>query len=313
VEKAKIIIDEIETMGGMTKAIVTGMPKLKIEESAARRQARIDSGDEIIVGVNKFTLGTKEDVDVRIIDNVDVLRAQVKSINEVKAKRDPKQVTDALKNLTQCAREDKGNLLDLAIKAARVRVTLGEISEALAIVPGWDRYLPQSPLITGAYAKSHSDIDLIKKCIDKVLNFEREFGRKPRILVAKMGQDGHDRGARVIASGFSDLGFDVDIGPLFQTPSEVVRQAIDADVHVIGISSQAAGHRTLIPQLIQELKAQDASYISVICGGVIPPQDYKLLFDSGCAAIFGPGTKIPEAAMNVVETIAQNLRNTHIL
>lgn len=307
-EKARKIIDEIEELGGMTKAIESGMPKLKIEECAANRQARIDSGEEVIVGVNKFLLNNPEPVDVRMIDNAEVLKLQIASIQAVIAGRDHAKVTEALSNLTACAKQDNGNLLDLAVKAARLRATLGEISEALAVVPGWERYLPHSALISGAYAKSHSDKALIHNCIQRVNKFEQEFGRKPRILVAKMGQDGHDRGARVIASGFADLGFDVDIGPLFATPSEVVRQAIDADVHVIGVSSQAAGHRTLIPQLIDELKAQGADYISVICGGVIPPQDYQLLYDKGCAAIFGPGTKIPEAAMNVVDVVSKKVK-----
>jgi len=292
----------------MTKAIQTGMPKLRIEEAAAKRQARIDSGDEVIVGVNKFLLDKPEPLDVRIIDNTAVRNLQIQSINDVIAKRDNAAVKTAIDSLTKCAQNDDGNLFDLSIKAARVRATLGEISEALAIVPGWERFIPQSPLITGAYAASHSDEILIKNCIETVLNFEKEFGRKPRILIAKMGQDGHDRGARVIASGFSDFGFDVDIGPLFSTPQEVVRQAIDADVHMIGVSSLAAGHRTLIPQLINELKAQGIGHVTVLCGGVIPPLDYPLLKDAGCDAIFGPGTKIPEAAKEVVDIVSKKLR-----
>jgi len=307
-DEALKIINEVEEIGGMTKAIENGMPKMRIEEVAARRQARIDSGEEVIVGVNKYTLKDPEPVDVRIIDNTKVREQQIAGINKAKAGRDNKKVKEALDELTKCAKEDKGNLLDLAIKAARLRATVEEITEALAIVDGWDRYLPTSALISGAYAASHKDKELLEKGQRMTAEFEKEHGRRPRILVAKMGQDGHDRGARVIATGFADLGFDVDVGPLFSTPEEVVRQAIDSDVHCIGVSSQAAGHRTLIPKLIQELHKAGEKDMVVIAGGVIPPADYQLLYDAGCNAIFGPGTKIPQAAIQVVQEIQNKLK-----
>eukprot|EP01126_Amoeba_proteus_P024764 TRINITY_DN2486_c0_g1_i19.p1 TRINITY_DN2486_c0_g1~~TRINITY_DN2486_c0_g1_i19.p1 ORF type:complete len:591 (-),score=127.86 TRINITY_DN2486_c0_g1_i19:110-1882(-) len=307
VEGALKIINEVEEMGGMTKAIETGMPKMRIEEIASKRQARIDSGDEVIIGVNKFVLKETETVDVRVIDNASVRQAQINSINQVKATRDPVQVQKALDDLTYAARTETGNLLDLAVKASRARCTGEEITEALCKVTGWHRYTPKSSLVSGAYSSTHSDRELIEKVMAKVTEFEKDYGRRPRILVAKMGQDGHDRGARVIASGFADLGFDVDVGPLFQTPSEVVQQAIDADVHCIGISSQAAGHRTLMPQLVQELQRRGVNDISVICGGVIPPQDYSFLHENGVDAIFGPGTKIPDAVQNVLESIRKKV------
>jgi len=307
-DEALKIINEVEEIGGMTKAIENGMPKMRIEEVAARRQARIDSGEEVIVGVNKFVLKDQEKIDVRMIDNTKVRQQQIDSINHVKATRDSKKVKETLDALTQCAKEDKGNLLDLAIKAARVRATIEEITEALAVVDGWDRYLPTSALISGAYSSSYKDKDVIEKARQLTAQFEKDQGRRPRILVAKMGQDGHDRGARVIATGFADLGFDVDVGPLFSTPEEVVRQALDADVHCIGVSSQAAGHRTLIPKLVDELRKPGEKEMVVIAGGVIPPDDYQLLKDAGCSAIFGPGTKIPDAAIQTLDAIKSKVK-----
>jgi len=296
-------------LGGMTKAIETGMPKLRIEESAARRQARIDSGEEIIVGVNKFESSQADPIEVRVIDNTMVRQQQIEKLKRLRQKRDNKKVKDALAALTECAQKDtpNSNLLDLSIKASRARASVGEISEALEVV--WGRYNPRTNLVSGAYASTYSDQDIIKECSKKITEFSDKFGRRPRILVAKMGQDGHDRGAKVIATGFADLGFDVDVGPLFQTPEEVIQQAIDADVHCIGISSLAAGHRTLIPQLVSLLKKEEIDDMVVICGGVIPPQDYEFLYSAGVNAVFGPGTKIPEAALKVVKAIEEKITN----
>lgn len=307
IKAAREIIDEVEGLGGMTKAIETGMPKLRIEESAAKRQARIDSGEEIIVGVNKFIPKTADKVDVRMIDNTAVRNAQIEQLKKIKATRDSAKVTKILEEITQCAKNEnsKENLLDLAIKASRLRATVGEISDALEKV--WGRYSPKSALVSGAYANSYSEQEVISKVTKEVEKFSQKYGRRPRILVAKMGQDGHDRGAKVIATGFADLGFDVDVGPLFQTPQEVVQQAIDADVHCIGASSLAAGHRTLVPELINELKRQGVNDIIVIAGGVIPPQDYEFLYSSGVAAIFGPGTRIPDAALEVLQAIDKRI------
>jgi len=286
----------------MTKAIETGMPKLRIEESAAKRQARIDSGKEVIVGVNKYRPKVSDKVDVRVIDNASVRNQQIASIKNVKATRDAK-VQEILEKLTACAHFDDGkyNLLDLAIQAARARATVGEISDSLEKI--WGRYSPKSYLVSGAYASSHADQELVKKVQTEISGFLAKNGRRPRILVAKMGQDGHDRGAKVIATGFADLGYDVDVGPLFQTPEEVVRQAIDSDVHCIGVSSLAAGHRTLVPALMSILKSQGISDVTVICGGVIPPQDYEFLKAAGVDGVFGPGSKIPEAALEVLHAI----------
>jgi len=298
----------VEAMGGMTQAIETGMPKLRIEESAARRQARIDSGEEIIVGVNKFISSVPDKVEVRVIDNTAVRQQQIEYLKKLKQKRDSSKVKEALEALTRCAQHESSseNLLDLSIKAARARATVGEISEALEIV--WGRYNPKTNLVSGAYASSFSDQNTIKECTQKITEFSEKFGRRPRLLVAKMGQDGHDRGAKVIATGFADLGFDVDVGPLFQTPEEVVQQAVDADVHCIGISSLAAGHRTLIPELISLLQKEGIDDMVVICGGVIPPQDYDFLHSAGVSAVFGPGTRIPEAALQVVRAIEEKIR-----
>eukprot|EP01100_Stratorugosa_tubuloviscum_P015574 TRINITY_DN902_c0_g4_i1.p1 TRINITY_DN902_c0_g4~~TRINITY_DN902_c0_g4_i1.p1 ORF type:complete len:760 (-),score=374.01 TRINITY_DN902_c0_g4_i1:74-2308(-) len=297
-KSARKIIDEIEQQGGMAKSVASGVPKLKIEETAAKRQALIDSGKEVIVGVNKYKLKNEEAVEVRQIDNSAVRESQIQMLNRVKSKRDQKAVDSILEQIKEAAKDvTKGNLLDLSIQAARIRCTVGEISNALESVYG--RYKPDTSVVSGAYISTYSEsnsIDPAKELTIRINNFANKTGRRPRMLVAKMGQDGHDRGQKVIASGFSDIGFDVDIGPLFQTPEEVARQAIDADVHIVGVSSQAAGHKTLVPQLIQELKKQNAEHILVICGGVIPIQDYEFLYNSGVSCIFGPGTKILDAA-----------------
>ncbi|KAI9357281.1 methylmalonyl coenzyme A mutase-like protein [Zopfochytrium polystomum] len=295
------IIEDVETMGGMAKAVASGMPKLRIEESAAKRQARIDSGREVIVGVNKYIVKDEEKVDVLAIDNTAVRNSQVAKIKALKENRDPVKAEACLEALRECAKSNKGNLLALSIDAARARCTVGEISFALESV--WGRHNPTIRVISGAYKSEYGERDEITATLEKVEEFAKKAGRRPRILVAKMGQDGHDRGAKVIASGFADLGFDVDIGPLFQTPAEVARQAVDADVHVVGVSSQAAGHKTLVPQLVEELKKLGAGDKVLVVGGVIPQQDYQFLFDAGVACVFGPGTRIPLAAQEVISKI----------
>lgn len=297
---AKDIIDEVEAMGGMTKSVESGAPKLKIEEAAARRQARVDRGEDVIVGVNRFRLDTEQDLDVRDIDNAQVRTQQIARLADVKAKRDAAKVGAALAALTKGA-EGKGNLLALAVEAARARATVGEISAAMENVFG--RYRAEIRSIAGIYGGAYDGDNAFAALRGDIEAFAKEEGRRPRILVAKMGQDGHDRGAKVIATAFADLGFDVDIGPLFQTPEEVAKDAIDADVHVIGISSQAAGHKSLVPELIGALKKEKADDILVIVGGVIPAQDYEFLERAGVAAIFGPGTNIPDAARKVLALI----------
>jgi len=300
------VINEIEDMGGMTKFIESGMAKLRIEESATKKQGRIDSGREVIVGVNKFRLDEEDDLNILQIDNSAVREKQVRKLEQLKKNRNSDDVKAALARLREAASDTSGdprNLMELSVEAARVRCTLGEISEALESV--WGRHVPNNTVVQGAYASNFANTEKeeYEMTTQLVEIFLAEEGRRPRILVAKMGQDGHDRGAKVIASGFSDLGFDVDVGPLFSTPEEVARQAIDADVHVIGVSSQAAGHRALVPSLVEELARQDAKHILVVCGGVIPRQDYEELFDAGCAAIFGPGTRITDAAREVLRKI----------
>jgi methylmalonyl-CoA mutase len=300
---ARKLIDEVEDMGGMTRAVESGMPKLRIEEAAAQRQARIDRGEEVIVGVNKYRATEQAPVEIRDIDNSAVRESQVARLEKVRAGRNEDACRAALTKLTEAAENNNGNLLGLAIDAARERATVGEISDALEDVYG--RYRAMTRSITGVYGAAYendAEFQAIWKDVDA---FAQDEGRRPRLLVCKLGQDGHDRGAKVIATGFADLGFDVDIGPLFQTPEEAVREAIENDVHAIGISSQAAGHKTLVPQVIEGLKAQGASDIIVICGGVIPPQDYDMLLDAGVSAIFGPGTNIVEAAREVLGKIRQ--------
>ena len=298
IEKATKHIEEIESLGGMAKAIETGIPKMRIEESAAKKQARIDSGDEIIVGVNKYIVDEDIELDILDVDNTQVRNSQIERLQELKSNRDNKEVLKALSNLTECAKTGNGNLLELAVEAARVRATLGEITTACEKVAG--RYNAVIKSIKGVYAGAMNKNDDFKEVLNLTKKFADLDGRRPRILVAKMGQDGHDRGAKVISTSFADMGFDVDIGPLFQTPKEVAKQAIENDVHLVGISSLAAGHKTLVPELINELKKNDREDISIIVGGVIPKQDYQFLFDQGVLGIFGPGTKISEAASKIL-------------
>jgi len=305
--EARKIIDEVEAMGGMTRAVESGTPKMRIEEAAARRQARIDRGEEVIVGVNKYRPSQEPPVDILDIDNTAVREAQIRRIRQVRESRDEQACREALAGLTRAAREESGNLLALSIEAARARATVGEISDALEEVYG--RYRAMTRSISGIYGAAYEDDQQFMEIKKEVDVFAEAEGRRPRMLVCKLGQDGHDRGARVIATAFADLGFDVDIGPLFQTPEEAVQQAIENDVHVIGVSSQAAGHKTLVPQVIDGLKKTGASDIIVICGGVIPPQDYDGLLAAGVAAIYGPGTNIVLAAREVLEKIQERRRN----
>jgi methylmalonyl-CoA mutase len=297
------LIQEVEGLGGMTKAVESGMPKLRIEEAAARRQARVDKGEEVIVGVNKYRLEKESEIDTRSIDNTEVRRQQIVRLEHIKATRDAGKVKAALDALTAGAKAD-GNLLALSIEASRARATVGEISDALEDVFG--RYRANIRTISGVYGGAYSDDEEFQRIRKEVAAFATEEGRRPRILVAKLGQDGHDRGAHVISTAFADLGFDVDVGPLFQTPEEAAREAIENDVHVVGISSQAAGHKTLVPQLIDALRAQGANEIIVVVGGVIPASDYGFLHDAGVAAVFGPGSNILQAASDVLTLIRRN-------
>ncbi|MEM8893457.1 MAG: methylmalonyl-CoA mutase [Bacteroidota bacterium] len=298
INKAWTIIEEIESLGGMAKAIETGMPKLRIEEAAARKQARIDSGKDIIVGVNRYQVEESGQIETLEVDNAKVLRSQIDRLNKLKEDRDGEGVDQALGALTKAAETGEGNLLELAVEAARKRATLGEISMAMEKEFGRHRANVQS--VTGVYSKEIADDKVYQEARDLSDQFEDLEGRRPRIMVAKMGQDGHDRGAKVIATSFADLGFDVDIGPLFQTPAEVAMQAAENDVHVIGASSLAAGHKTLIPQLIEELNAIGRGDIMVVAGGVIPKKDYDFLYKAGVSAVFGPGTVIPVAAKEII-------------
>ncbi|MGM7721262.1 methylmalonyl-CoA mutase [uncultured Metabacillus sp.] len=305
IERAKEHLKEIEELGGMTKAIETGLPKMKIEEAAARRQAKIDSGKEPIIGVNTFKLDEEDSLDILTIDNTEVRKKQIERLKEVKANRNEDLVNKALQAITKAAANGEGNLLALAVEAARVRATLGEISFAIEKVSKRHQAMIRS--ISGVYSSEFSNEEQINEVRTKTDQFYELEGRRPRILIAKMGQDGHDRGAKVIASAFADLGFDVDIGPLFQTPAETAAQAVENDVHVVGMSSLAAGHKTLLPELISELKLLGREDILVIVGGVIPFQDYEELKASGAAEIFGPGTVIPVAAMKVLDRILEQL------
>ncbi|MCB1867207.1 MAG: methylmalonyl-CoA mutase [Gammaproteobacteria bacterium] len=301
VKEALKLIDEVEELGGMTKAVASGMPKLRIEEAAALRQARIDRGDEVIVGVNKYQLKEEPDIDVLNIDNSAVRDSQIRRLQRVRASRDEAACQHALAALTEAAERGTGNLLALAVDAARVRATVGEISDALEKC--YSRHKAVTRSISGVYGSAFKGDEGFAKIRADVDAFTSEQGRRPRMLVVKMGQDGHDRGAKVIATAFADIGFDVDIGPLFQTPEEAARQAAENDVHVVGVSTQAAGHKTLVPQLIQALKDEGAEEIMVICGGVIPPQDYADLRAAGVAAVYGPGTNIPVAAAEMMQLI----------
>ena len=296
------LIEEVDEMGGMTKAVASGMPKLRIEETAARRQADIDRGDQVIVGVNKYRLEKEDEIDILDVDNVAVREAQIARLENIRRTRDQAKCEAALAELSRRAAEG-GNLLEAAVEAARARASVGEISMAMENVFG--RHRAEVKTLAGVYGAAYEgdeDFAAIQKSVE---SFAEEEGRRPRMLVVKMGQDGHDRGAKVIATAFADIGFDVDVGPLFQTPEEAAQDAIDNDVHVIGISSQAAGHKTLAPRLIEVLKERDAGDILVICGGVIPQQDYDFLKSAGVKAIFGPGTNIPSAAQEILDLIRE--------
>ncbi len=300
-QKAWSLIEEVEELGGMTKAIEAGIPKLRIEEAAARKQARIDSNQDVIVGVNKYRLEEEDPISTLEVDNQTVRLGQIKSLDHIKATRNAKAVAEALSNLTQAARSKQENLLALAVIAARERATLGEISDALEEEFG--RYKAQIKTFSGVYSKEIKDDKSFQKARELADKFAEQDGRRPRIMIAKMGQDGHDRGAKVVATGYADVGFDVDIGPLFQTPKEAAKQAVENDVHILGVSSLAAGHKTLVPQVIEELKKYGRDDIMVIVGGVIPKQDYQYLFDAGAVAVFGPGTKISDAAIKILEIL----------
>ncbi|HYR95297.1 MAG TPA: methylmalonyl-CoA mutase [Candidatus Binatus sp.] len=302
--KALGIIDEVEAMGGMTKAIEAGMPKLRIEEAAARRQARVDRGEDVIVGVNRFQPAEEPSLDIREIDNTAVREAQVARLQRIRATRNAGRVHETLDALTRSAETGEGNLLELAVDAARARATVGEISSALEKV--WGRYHAEIRSISGVYGSQFADDAEWKALRREVERFAADQGRRPRILVAKIGQDGHDRGAKVIATAFADLGFDVDVGMLFQTPEEVARQAVENDVHVVGISTQSGGHKTLVPQLVRELRRLGAGDIVVTVGGIVPRQDHAALEQAGVKAIFGPGTQIPKAARRVLQLIGES-------
>jgi methylmalonyl-CoA mutase len=295
------LIEEVEELGGMTKAIEAGIPKLRIEEAAARKQARIDSGQDIIVGVNQFRLEKEDPLHILDVDNQMVRKQQIELLEEIKTKRDTEKVNQSLEKLIHCAKTGQGNLLEIAVEAARNRATLGEISDALESIFG--RYKAQIKSFSGVYSAAIKNDEAFEKAKQLADTFAKQEGRRPRIMIAKMGQDGHDRGAKVVATGYADVGFDVDIGPLFQTPAEAAKQAVENDVHILGVSSLAAGHKTLVPQVIEELKKHGREDIMVIVGGVIPAQDYQYLFDAGAVAVFGPGTKISEAAIKILEIL----------
>ena len=303
-DEAWKIIEEVDAMGGMTKAVASGMPKLRIEEAAARRQAAVDRGDEVIVGVNKFRLDKEDPIDILDVDNVAVRESQVERLKEIRRTRDQAACDAALLALEQAAASGQGNLLEIAIDAARARATVGEISMAMEKTFG--RHRAEVKTLAGVYGAAYEGDEGFAAIQKSVEAFAEAEGRRPRMLVVKMGQDGHDRGAKVIATAFADIGFDVDVGPLFQTPEEAAQDAVDNDVHVVGISSQAAGHKTLAPKLVQALKDAGADDIIVICGGVIPQQDYQFLYDAGVKAIFGPGTNIPEAAQDILRILRES-------
>ncbi|MDR2131108.1 MAG: methylmalonyl-CoA mutase [Odoribacteraceae bacterium] len=303
VEKAWGHIQEVEKLGGMAKAIESGIPKLRIEEAAARAQARIDSGAQVIVGTNKYRLEKEDPIDILEVDNTAVREAQIRRLQELKANRDASRVAAALEAITRCAETGEGNLLELAVAAARERASLGEISYACEKICG--RYKAVIRTVSGVYSNVAGEDADFKKARELTDRFAALTGRRPRIMIAKMGQDGHDRGAKVVATGYADLGFDVDMGPLFQTPEETARQAVENDVHVVGVSSLAAGHKTLVPAVIAELKKLGREDILVYVGGVIPHQDYRFLFDAGAIAVFGPGTKVPRSAIQVLEILIE--------
>jgi methylmalonyl-CoA mutase len=301
------VMEEVRALGGMTQAVQSGWAKLRIEASAAQKQARIDSGRDTIVGVNKYRLATEDSLDFRDIDDVAVRDTQVRRLEQVRATRAEARVRASTEALTAAARSDSAggpnNLLHLAIEAMRLRATVGEVSEALEKV--WGRHRANSKEVNGVYAAAYDSAEDWNKLRSDIATFATRVGRRPRVLIAKVGQDGHDRGARVVASAFADLGFDVDVGPLFQTPEECARQAIENDVHAVGISSLAAGHKTLVPALIEALRSQGASDIVVFVGGVVPPQDYDFLYAAGVKGIYGPGTPVPKSARDILEQIAR--------
>ncbi|KGN82066.1 methylmalonyl-CoA mutase [Porphyromonadaceae bacterium COT-184 OH4590] len=300
-EKAWALIQEVEGLGGMAAAIETGIPKMRIEEAAARTQARIDSGEQTVVGVNRYRLEHEDTIDTLEVDNTAVRKQQIERLNDLKSKRDNEAVKKALAAITECVKTGKGNLLELAVEAARVRATLGEISDACEEIVG--RYKATIRTISGVYSAGAKGGEFFQKACQLTSEFAKKEGRQPRIMIAKMGQDGHDRGGKVVATGYADCGFDVDMGPLFQTPAEAAKQAVENDVHVLGVSSLAAGHKTLVPQVIEELKKLGREDIVVIAGGVIPPQDYDFLYKAGVAAIFGPGTNVAKSAMIIMEIL----------
>ncbi|WP_312299020.1 methylmalonyl-CoA mutase [Chryseobacterium sp.] len=302
IEEAMRYIDEVEQEGGMTKAIEAGIPKMRIEEAAAKKQAKIDSGEEFIIGVNSFRSSLKQDaIEILDIDNTEVRRKQIERLNNIKEERNSEAVTEVLNDIRESAKTGKGNLLALCIEAARRRVTLGEMSDAMEETFG--RYKANIKTISGVYAMNAGKNEYFEKALHLTQKFEEEEGRRPRIMVAKMGQDGHDRGAKVVATAFADMGFDVDVAPLFQTPEEVAKQAIENDIHILGVSSLAAGHKTLVPQVVEELSKLGADDVTIVVGGVIPQQDYEFLYANGADFIFGPGTNLPKCAVEILEKL----------
>ncbi|MCW3160878.1 methylmalonyl-CoA mutase [Chryseobacterium oryctis] len=305
IEEARKYIDEVEQEGGMTKAIEAGIPKMRIEEAAARKQAKIDSGEEFIIGVNSFKSSLKQnEIEILDIDNSEVRRKQIERLNTIKSERNSEAVEQILNEIRKSAKTGKGNLLALCIEAARRRVTLGEMSDAME--ESFGRYKANIKTISGVYAMNAGKNEYFEKALNLTQKFEEEEGRRPRIMVAKMGQDGHDRGAKVVATAFADMGFDVDVAPLFQTPEEVAKQAVENDIHILGVSSLAAGHKTLVPQVVEELKKLGADDITIVVGGVIPQQDYEFLYANGADFIFGPGTNLPKCAVDILEKFLNN-------
>jgi methylmalonyl-CoA mutase len=304
VNEAWNLIEEVEELGGMAKAIETGIPKMRIEDAAARKQARIDSGKDIIVGVNRYEHNEASQIEILEVDNAKVKDSQIKRLQDVKANRNNHNVKVLLQELEDAARNSNGNLLEIAVRCAQARCTLGEISTALENVYG--RYTATIRSISGVYSKEAMKDEDFAKAMELVETFAKLEGRRPRIMIAKMGQDGHDRGAKVIATSFADIGFDVDIGPLFQTPEEAARQAIENDVHILGVSSLAAGHKTLVPAVVEALSKMRRSDIMVVAGGVIPKQDYDFLYEAGVFGIYGPGTKISKAAQDILHLLIQS-------
>ena len=300
-DKAWSIIEEVDAMGGMTRAVESGWAKLRIEASAAEKQARIDSGRDVIVGVNKFKLDKEEPVEILEIDNVAVRDNQIARLQQLRTTRDADKVAAALAAIAAAAKSGQGNLLALAIEAMRLRATVGEVSDALEQV--WGRHRANSQEVSGVYAGAYESQEDWTRLQGDIAAFAATHGRRPRVMIAKLGQDGHDRGAKVVASAFADLGFDVDVGPLFQTPEECARQAIENDVHAVGVSTLAAGHKTLVPEIIRSLREQGSGEIIVFVGGVIPQQDYQFLYEAGVKGIYGPGTPIPDSARDVLNNI----------